>query len=283
MMLGTLMLTVQDAVSKWLIDDFSVGEILVYRGIWAYIPLAWFAYRAGGVVALHSKRPGVNVLRALANTGAGFAVITAYAYMPLADAMAIMFASPILVTALAFPLLKEHVGWRRWCAIIVGFAGVLIMLRPGAHFALVALLPLGGAALVAARDILTRKLGNVDSSTTILFYTITVSVLAGLCTFPFTLLTAPSGIEWSIFATMGLVNGVAHYCTIKAFSLADVTVLSPLRYFALVWAAIIGYLVWADVPGKAMLFGAVLVVGSAIYIIVREARIGNHSASRRTP
>ncbi|MEM7254289.1 MAG: DMT family transporter [Pseudomonadota bacterium] len=272
MLLGTLLLTGQDAVSKWLIHQFSVGEILVYRGLWAYLPLAWFAYREGGWSTLRSKRPIANCLRAALNTGAGFAVITAYAYMPLADAIAIMFASPIIVTALSAPMLGESVGWRRWSAVILGFLGVLIMLRPGGTFDTIALLPVAAACFIAVRDILTRRLGHVDSATTILFYTITVSVLGGLATFPFVSLRPPDPGEWLIFAALGLVNGIAHYCTISAFKFARAATLAPLRYFGLIWAGAIGFMVWGDIPDAAMIIGSVLVVASGVFIILREAQ-----------
>ncbi len=273
MMIGTLMLTVQDAVSKWLITDFTVGEILVYRGAFAYLPLAWFIWRDGGWLTVRSRRPRANVVRALLNTGAGFTVISAYAFLPLADVLAVLFASPIIVTALSVPLLRESVGWRRWTAVIIGFVGVLIILRPGSQISWYFVLPVFGAVFVAFRDILTRTIGSVDSSTTILLYTVSVSMLGGLATFPFVELTSPNALQWAVFASMGLVNGVAHYCTIKAFTFASVSTLAPLRYFALVWAAIIGYLVWNDTPTQWTLLGTALVVASGVFIILRERRV----------
>lgn len=271
---GTLMLTVQDAVSKWLVEDFHAGEILFFRGLFAYIPIAIFAARAGGWIALRSQRPGVNIVRSLLNTGAGFTVITAYAFMPLADAMAIMFASPFLVAALSVPMLGESVGWRRWSAVMVGFVGVVIILRPGTDsFQWFALLPLAAAGFVAVRDILTRRLGAVDGTTVILFYTVTVSVIAGAMSFPIAGVHWPTMGQWGIFAAMGLLNGVAHYMTIRAFSLAQAATLAPLRYLSLVWAAAIGYVVWNDVPDVAVASGAALVVGSGIFIVLREARL----------
>ena len=130
MALGTLLMTIQDATSKWLISDYSVGEILFYRGIWAYLPIAWFVWRGGGLKLLRSRRPFANVVRSVLNTVAGLAVISAYAYMPLATAMAIMFSSPLLVAALCGPVLSEHVGVVRWLAVIAGFCGVMLVLNP---------------------------------------------------------------------------------------------------------------------------------------------------------
>ncbi|MBT6274412.1 MAG: DMT family transporter [Chromatiales bacterium] len=272
MIVGVLMLTVQDAVSKWLIDDFHVGEILFYRGIWAYVPLAFFAWSDGGFRALRSQRIGANIIRSGCNSAAGLAVISAYAFMPLATVMAISFASPLLVTALSVPLLGEAVGWRRWMAVIVGFAGMLLIVRPaGGEIAWFVALPLLAAFFVAARDILTRKLGAVDGPTVILFYTVTVSTLVGALVMAKYGATWPDPSQWALFMAMGLVNGVAHFLVIKAFSLTPAVTLMPLRYLSLVWAGIIGYVVWGDVPTSWTMAGASLVVGSGCYIIYREA------------
>ena len=131
MIAGTLMLTSQDAVSKYLTTDYHFGEIFFYRGIWAYVPLAFFVWRAGGLAVLRSREPGVNMIRALLNTAAGVLIISALALLPIADVFAIVFLSPLIVTALSPWMLGEAVGWRRWSAVLVGFAGVLVMTRPG--------------------------------------------------------------------------------------------------------------------------------------------------------
>jgi drug/metabolite transporter (DMT)-like permease len=299
MVAGTLLLTVQDAVSKWLVSDFHAGEILLYRGLFAYLPIAWFAYHSGGWQALRSRRPSANVVRAVLNTSAGFAVISAYQFMPLADAMAIMFASPLLVAALSASMLGERVDWRGWSAVLAGFFGVLVILSPGigswdgfdfgstagsesgtvsgtasdgSAFQWFAILPLAAAGFIAFRDILTRRLGAIDGTTVILFYTVTASVIAGAVSLLFFGASWPTPTHWAIFATMGVLNGVAHFMTIRAFALAKAATLAPLRYFALVWAAVIGYAVWNDIPTVATSAGAALVVASGIYILWRESR-----------
>ncbi|MFT5390245.1 MAG: drug/metabolite transporter (DMT)-like permease [Gammaproteobacteria bacterium] len=301
MVAGTFLLTVQDAVSKWLVSDFHAGEILLYRGLFAYLPIAWFAYHSGGWQALRSRRPSANVARAVLNTSAGFAVISAYQFMPLADVMAIMFASPLLVAALSASMLGERVDWRGWGAVLAGFFGVLIILSPGIGswagfdcrpatdaavgsgalsgaacsgntFKWFAILPLAAAGFIAFRDILTRRLGAIDGTTVILFYTVTASVIAGAVSLLFFGASWPTPTHWAIFATMGVLNGVAHFMTIRAFALAKAATLAPLRYFALVWAAIIGYAVWNDIPTVATSAGAGLVVASGIYILWRESR-----------
>jgi len=273
MLAGTLLLTVQDAVSKGLIRDFHAGEILFFRGLWAYLPIAWFAWRSGGWRALSSRRPGVNAVRALLNSAAGFAVISAYAFMPLADAMAIVFASPILVAALAGPVLGERVTGQRWTTIGAGFLGVLVILQPGTGaFRWAMVLPLAGAVFIAVRDLLTARLGAFDGTTVILFYTVSASVLAGAASMAAFGGHWPNGWQWGLFAGMGLVNGVAHFMAIRAFALAAAALLAPLRYLALVWAGVIGFAVWGDVPSGAPIAGAALVVASGLYIVFAERR-----------
>ena len=274
MITGTLLLTLQDAVSKWLIQDYSVGEILFYRGLWAYVPIAFFAWRGGGWRLLRSARPTANLVRACLNSCAGLAVISAYAFMPLATAMAIMFASPILVTALSVPLLGEPVGRWRWFAVVLGFIGVVLILQPEhGVWEWVLILPLLAAVFIAMRDVLTRKLGAVDDPTTILFYTVTVSVLVGALWMIAFGARWPTPAAWWVFAGMGLLNGVAHFATIKAFTLARAATLMPLRYLSLVWAGLIGFVVWGDVPTTLAFAGALLVVASGLFIVVRERRL----------
>lgn len=272
MILGTFMLTVQDAVSKHLLEDFNVGEILFYRGIWAYLPIAWFIWRERKRNLLQARKPATNVVRALLNTGAGLTVISAYGFMPLATAMAIMFSSPILVSALSGTLLGERVGVTRWVAVLVGFTGVVLMLQPEVQaLGWYVALPLAAAVFIAFRDILTRQLGAFEDPTTILFYTVTVSTLAGASWMIAFGASWPYPSAWGIFAIMGLMNGVAHYVVIKAFALTQATTLMPLRYLSLVWAGLIGYVIWGDVPQPVTIIGAALIVASGLAILLRKS------------
>lgn len=272
MILGTFMLTVQDAVSKHLLEDFNVGEILFYRGIWAYLPIAWFIWRERERNLLQARKPATNVVRALLNTGAGLTVISAYGFMPLATAMAVMFSSPILVSALSGTLLGERVGVTRWVAVLVGFTGVVLMLQPEVQaLGWYVALPLAAAVFIAFRDILTRQLGAFEDPTTILFYTVTVSTLAGASWMLAFGASWPYPSAWGIFAIMGLMNGVAHYVVIKAFALTQATTLMPLRYLSLVWAGLIGYVIWGDVPQPVTIIGAALIVASGLAILLRKS------------
>jgi drug/metabolite transporter (DMT)-like permease len=273
MALGTFMLTVQDAVSKGLLEYHSVGEILFYRGIWAYVPIAWFIWRGGGLRLLRTNNPRANLARSVLNTAAGVAIISAFGVMPLASALSIMFASPLLVSALSGTMLGEQVGVRRWIAVMIGFFGVVLMLQPQASaLGWYIILPVAAAVFVAFRDILTRRLGATDDPTTILFYTITVSVVAGAIWMAVFGASWPAGWTWLVFIVTGFINALAHFVVIKAFSLTQASTLMPLRYLSLVWAGGIGYMVWGDVPHGIAILGAVLIVTSGLIVVTRSGR-----------
>ena len=177
--------------------------------------------------------------------------------MPLADAIAFTFTGPLIVAALAPFVLGEQVGWRRWCAILVGFAGVIVMARPTPDaFQWAAFVALGAAFFGAMRDMVTRRISAEESSDLILFYS-----------------TLPDMTDWSLFALLGILNGAAHYMIIEAHRWAQASVIAPFRYTVLVWACVLGFVIWGDVPDIWLLGGAALVVGSGLYILYRETRL----------
>ncbi|MSO76179.1 MAG: DMT family transporter [Alphaproteobacteria bacterium] len=273
MVAGVLMLTTQDAVTKWLVADHNVGEIILYRGLVTLPLFALFTcWKRGGVRGglrlLRSTNPRLQVLRATINSLGGLALVGSFRWMPLADAMTIFFASPILIAALSAPLLGEPVSWRRWLAILVGFMGVVLMVRPSGGGALdpIALLPLAAMGCVAFRDIITRVLGARDHSLTILFYTVWVPLPIGLVVVILLGASWPEGIAWPLFFAAGLLNLTGQGLTIHALTLAPAALLAPLRYVALVWAVVIGMAVWGDMPDAMKGVGAVLIVAAGLAI-----------------
>lgn len=272
MIVGTLLLTTQDGIAKWLTTDYHAGEIMFYRGIFAFPMLIWFAMREGGLHTLRSRRPRLNGWRSILAFVCSIFVVLSFSVMPLADALAIIFLSPILLTALSAPMLGEQVGWRRWLAVLVGFTGVLLMTRPGeGGFTLVILFPLAAALTAALRDISTRQLGGLDSATTVLFWTMVVAVIGGALTLPFGT-RWPTAFDWLLFASSGILVTLSHWLTIKALHFASGAIVGPFKYLSLVWAAAIGYVVWGDVPEPVKVVGAAVVVASGLYILRRETR-----------
>lgn len=271
MVVGSALLTMNDAILKWLTADYPIGELLFLRGLFVSIPITIFAWRDGGLSALRLARPAGPILRASLVVVAAFLFITGLSHLPLADAYAIAFAGPLFMTLLAVVFLGEQVGWRRWLAVFVGFLGVLVIIRPtGAGLGLVALLPLGAAIFGALRDVVTRHISTRESSTAILAVTTLAVTLAGLVTLPFGW-RVPTVQDVAFMAMSGLLVGSAHFLLIEAVRLAEVGLVAPFKYSALIWSIILGFFIWGQLPDFWTLVGAAIVISSGLYILKREA------------
>ena len=269
---GTFLLTTQDGITKWLTTDYHAGEILFYRGIGTFLPILVLVWYGGGWRTLRSGNLPGSLVRGGFALATSLFVVLSFVQLPLADALALIFISPILLTALSVPLLRESVGWRRWSAVFVGFFGVLFMVQPGeGGWQYFLAFPLIAACLSAGRDIVTRHLRTADTSLSMLFYSMLISLLGGAVTLPFGT-HFPSLGEWALFLIAGVLNSLAHLLSIQALLMAPAATVAPFRYLSLVWAAFIGYLVWGDVPDSLKIVGAVLVVGAGLYILHRETR-----------
>ena len=269
---GGLLLTINDAVMKWLTADYPLGEVLFVRGAFVFLPIALMVWRAGGVavLAVHDVRGQTG--RAVMVVCSSFLFIGGLRLLPLAEAIAIAFAGPLFLTVLARPMLGERVGPRRWSAVVAGFLGVLLMLRPtGEALNWAALLPLGAALTGAFRDVITRRISATDSTIAILCVTTGAVTLAGLCTAPFG--WRPLGLaDLGLLALAGCLLAGAHYLMIESFRLAEAALVAPFKYATLVWATAFGFLLWGDLPDQSMLAGSALVIGSGLYILHRETR-----------
>ena len=269
---GCVVITVNDAIMKWLTGDYPPGEVIFVRGLFVAVPLALLVYRAGGLHTLRVTNPRGQLLRGATLTASMFLFITSLQYLPLADAIALTFAGPLMLTAAAPWALGERVGWRRRCAVAVGFAGVLVMLSPGQEgLRWAALLPLGAAFCEAVRDIVTRRLVVTESSLSLTacstgFVTVCALATAGHGWQPM------SAGDAGLLALAGFCMGTGLLLMTEAFRFAEATVVAPFRYSSMLWAMLAGVVVFGDWPGPTMLAGAGLVVGSGLYILHREAR-----------
>lgn len=273
MIVGGLLLTINDAIQKWMTADFPTGQLLAMRATFMLASIAFLIWRAGGWRTLRVTNYRGQTLRAVLVCLSSFLFVGALSLMPLADAIAITFAGPLFVTALAPFLLREQVGWRRWAAVLTGFIGVVIMVRPSGESALqwVALLPLGVALCGAIRDIATRHMHGTETTEGILFFSTSAVIVVGFATAPFD--WAPMSVEhYALFAVNGLVLGAAYYFLVEALRLAEASVVTPYKYATLIWAVLIGMAIWGDLPDLGMIAGAVLVVASGLYILHREMR-----------
>jgi drug/metabolite transporter (DMT)-like permease len=276
MLVATLLFTVMDSIAKSLTATYPVQQVIWARYFFQFALMLLLIPRLGIAGLLWTKRPGVQIARGLLLTISTYCMIMAISIVPLADAYTITFTAPFLVTILSVPLLKERVGWRRWTAVLVGFAGVLIVFRPIAapvHFAM--LLPLITAACFAVYQILTRKV-SYDSRETafmMLFYLAWVGTAVMSAIVPSYWQTVAAG-DWAWMIGMGALGAAGHLILIRALTITPASLLSPFIYSQIVWALGIGYLWFGDVPTIWMLIGCTVIVASGLYVFYREAVLG---------
>ena len=279
MVLGCAFLMMSDALSKWLSQTYSIGQIMSLRNVFVLIPILIVVWRKDSFRDLRVRRWGGQSIRAVVHVASALFFVTSVSRLPLADVHAIGFAGPIFIAALSPFMLGESVGWRRWTAIFIGFGGVLIMLRPtGAGFNYVGLIPLAATLTAAWRDLLTRQLSRTETSLSMLFISSVAVILAGAMTLPLDW-KMPTWTAFGLFVANGLVNGSAHFLIIEAYRLAQAPVVAPFKYSILIWAVLFGYLIWGNVPDIWIIIGATPVMASGLYILHREQRLA--AASRR--
>ena len=270
MLLGTAILALNDAVLKWLTSDYPAGQIMFCRGIFISLPLGILIWRSGGLTSLKTENPKSHFLRAVLVIIGTFLFISGLKYLSLTDAVAIAFAGPLFITALAQPLLGEKVGWRRWSAVLIGFLGILLIMRPGGSvIQWAALLPLAASLTGALRDLLTRHLSGKESSVALLFYTSVGVTATGLATLPFTWTSVPV-FDWLFFCLSGLLIGSAHFLMIETFRYGEAALVAPFKYSGVIWAGILGYLIWGDIPEPSTIIGIGTVILAGFYILNRE-------------
>ena len=272
MVLGTLLLTSNDAISKWLLQTLHPGDVMAWRGLFS-LPFIMVILKAEGArfSDLKSRAPARSGLRALLALVTSVLVIVSFQVLPLADALAVIFVSPLMVTALSAIILKEPVGWRRWTATVVGFAGALVIVGPSfGEIGWWVLAPLGAATSAALRDIVTRPLGRIDAGPSILFWTMLTATVGGFLSLPVLGATPLDDTTIALLVGAAAMLSLSNRLTIAAFKLASGAVVAPLKYLALIWAAGIGYAVWGETPAVQKVVGAAIVAAAGLYIWRRE-------------
>lgn len=268
-----LFLTLNDAVLKWLTGDYPVGQIMFLRGLFVFLPISLLVWHAGGLRSLRVRRVTPHLLRGGLMIAGTFLFINGLRHLPFADAISITFAGPLFVTALAAPLLGEVIRWRRWLAVGIGFAGVLIIIRPTSEVAQwAAIFPLAASMTGALRDILTRKMAQHDSSISVMFYSTIAVTLAGGTTF----IGGWQPVAWQdlgLLLLCGTLLGCAHFLMIESFRLAEAALVVPFKYVSMVWAVLLGLVVWGDIPDGWTFLGTAVVIGSGLYILHRERAV----------
>jgi len=275
---------------------FSVSDALA-KHLGQFLPpveVAWMRYATflaltlapalrGGSTALRSKAPALQILRGLALVGSALSFMVALRFLPLAEATAINFVSPIFITALSIPILGEVVGVRRWAAVAVGLAGVLVVVRPGGgDFGAEALLPVVTAASWALAVVATRKMAGADRPTVTLFWSAAVgfAVLSALLPFDF---AVPTAGQVGLGLLLGLIASAGQWLIVLAYRHAGASVLAPFSYFQLLSSALLGFLAFGAVPDRWTLVGAGVIATSGLYTAHRERVRARERAAARRP
>ena len=276
MLLAVAIFSCMDGLIKWLSATYPTIEIVFFRSAFAFLPLLPALLR-GGRAALRTRRPFVQAGRAAIGLVSMAAFFYCFRQMPLADVFGIAFSAPIFVTAFSVPLLGERVGIRRWSAVVVGFLGVLVMVRPDSGlFASASWIALFATVLYALGQIFVRDLTRTETTTCIVFYVTLTTTLVSATAMPFVWVMPGPG-DAALLAAVGILGGLAQLAFTRAFRLAPAAVVSPFDYTGLLYAGVIGYSVWGDVPTLTFLVGAAIVMASGLYILHRETRLARRA------
>jgi drug/metabolite transporter (DMT)-like permease len=282
-MLAGFLFVTSDSVVKMATHDLPV-PVVVWGRFAAHMILMLALFPGRKIFPLFKvKQPGLVIGRSVLLLICTALFFTAIGHIGLAEANAIMFVAPFFVVALSIPLLKEKVGIRRWSAVIVGFVGILIILRPGfqeVHWAY--LLIVGVAFFYSLFTILTRTLSFTETATSMWFYTALVGFIgsSGVAWYYW---QTPSPEQWLMLAVIGVIGGGSHYIVIQAYSRAAASLLAPFQYVQIVWATAYGYLLFGHFPDNWTFGGASLIIASGLYVWLRERQLGKtrRSASWR--
>jgi drug/metabolite transporter (DMT)-like permease len=282
--LATFLFTVMSALIKLLEGRVPVGEIMFSRNLFALLPIGvMLLWRREFAVALRTSRPGGHVLRALVGCASMFGSFAALQRLTLPDATAIGYGAPIFGVVLAALLLRERVGVYRWSAVAVGFIAVMVMLSPylsgfdlvaagdaqveGAAYALAAAV---GSALAMVQ---VRRLTQTETTASIVFYFSLSATVISLATVPFGWVTPGPG-DAVVLLAIGVLGGAAQICLTQSYRHAPASLLASFDYLTMLWSVAIGYVVFSEVPTRAVLIGAAIVIAAGLFVIWRERRLG---------
>lgn len=270
--IGIFSLVLSDVLAKWLTAHYAPLQIILVRNLLALPMIVAAVYVVGRGQALRTRHLWVHALRGIFWIGAAYTFFSGLKILPLAEATCLVFAAPLFITALSVPLLGEQVGWRRWVAVIAGFVGVLIIVRPGDEaFQPASLFVVATAIFYALFMISARWINRDENMWTMMLYLVLFGILYSAPVIVLQWETVqishvPSFLGMAVLGTFGITL-ISH-----AFRLAPAAIVAPFDYTALVWASLFGWLVWGEIPGAWTYAGAAVIIASGIYIVVRETR-----------
>ncbi|MGF7158952.1 drug/metabolite transporter (DMT)-like permease [Rhodoligotrophos appendicifer] len=283
MVIAFTMFSGLDASAKYLSANYPTIQIVFARYSVAFVYAVGYLFLTRTISHARARNLKLQVIRGMLLLGSTALNFLALRYLQLAETASISFSNPLWVCALSVPLLGEHVGPRRWMAVIVGFIGVLIIVRPGlSGFQPAALISVIAALLTALYQLATRKIAEYDSAETTLFYTAAVGTAVLIPVMP-SVWVAPDTQGWMLMLLVGGIGGVGHQLLIHAHRLAPAPVLAPFSYSQIVFMVVFGYFIFNDVPDRWTIAGGLIVIGSGLYLFYRERQIKNRQKEMRSP
>jgi drug/metabolite transporter (DMT)-like permease len=269
---ATVMFAISNAISKWVVASYPVGEVMFARSFSSLIVCSAFMLPATGLAVFATQRVRDHLARGLSQAISQTFTVIAFSLMPLAGAIAINFSAPLFSGLVSVLWLKERAGAARWGTLLVGFVGVLVVVQPGADsFQLGALFALANAVMYGSVTVAVRGMSKTESANTLLMWQmVTLAVFhAFLLVFGF---RWPTPQDAALFGSMGVANAAAQYLWTKALHAAPATAVSPFYYFLLVWSLVLGFFVWGDIPTVSLLAGSGIVVASGLFLLFHEAQ-----------
>ncbi|HEV2574781.1 MAG TPA: DMT family transporter [Beijerinckiaceae bacterium] len=272
MILATVAFAATHAVSKWLIANYPIGQVMFSRSLVGLVVAGAILLPIHGFGVYGTKQPQNHIMRGLSQSLSQTFSVLAFGLMPLAGAIAINFSAPLWSALVAIVFLKEKAGLVRWLVLLCGFTGVLIVTNPGADtLTLGAIFALLNAIMLGTVTVAVRGMASTESPQTLLIWQLTTVTFFHAFLLFFGVKWAPPQ-DLALFALGGITNLIGQYFWTKALVLAPATAVSPFFYFMLVWAMVIGYLVWGEVPTSGLLAGSAIVIASGLFLLWHEAR-----------
>jgi drug/metabolite transporter (DMT)-like permease len=261
-----------DLCAKAILETYTLQQFVFLRSLIGLAIFLTLSYQFGDLAGLMTRRWGWHLLRTLLATGAMFGFFYGLARMPLIDALTLGFTAPLMMTALSVPMLGDRVGWRRWTAVIAGFLGVLMILRPGSGAVTFASLAVLFAAFCyACLAITARRLASTESTYSLSVYVVAgPMIISGLMSISGTGWRMPDLTGWVLFLLAGSCSVLAWIGLVGAYRQAPPSILAPFEYTALIAGAIAGYLIWDEVPDRWVVAGALVIIASGLFVVYRE-------------
>ena len=291
-LVATVMFAVMSALGRYVSDVTPVGQVVFSRAFFAILPVVLiYAWRGELMAAVRTSRPLGHFGRGMISVCGMFLYFAALARLPIVDVTTITFASPLITVALAAIFLKERVRIYRWTAVVVGLVGVIVMLWPHLDFGrytgaaasaagLGALFALASAFTNAGSVVQTRRLTDTETTSSIVFYFSLFCAIGGLLTLPFGWIV-PTWPQLAALVGLGVLGGVSHLLLTESYRYAPASLVAPLDYTAIIWAFLLGYYFFDELPTVTVYIGAVIVAGSGLFVIWRERQLGLERAKAR--